>query len=75
MPIYSYKCENTDCELGEQDRTLPIDQYDDPQKCECGVVMKKLVTMPTIHGLSTSIGKNAWGVKPPRDDNKATEKF
>lgn len=72
MPIYSYKC--LKCER-EFDVNKPMAEYDDPQECECGGDTKKLVTFPNIHGLDSKFGTKGWGVAPPANSDKATDKF
>jgi len=44
MPVYSYQCENTDCnEMFE--RSLPISEYATPQACPvCDSATKKMIT-------------------------------
>ncbi len=44
MPTYSYACG-----CGAMfDRILRVKDYDQPQTCECGVVARKLLTVPMV---------------------------
>jgi putative FmdB family regulatory protein len=73
MARYGYKCET--CET-EEDRTLPMAEYDSDQFCEkCKGKLVRVITVPVIHGLSTSTGVNGWGVAPPANSDKSKEGF
>ena len=43
MPIYAYRC----CQGHEFDRFLKLDDYKEPQVCECGEKAEKIIT-PTM---------------------------
>lgn len=44
MPVYSYRCTNTDCGV-EFDRSLPMSLYDQQQNCsDCGTEANKMVS-------------------------------
>lgn len=72
MPTYSFKCKS--CEK-EWDINLRIAQRNDKQKCECGGDLERGFDAPVIHGLSSTIGVKGWGVAPPANSDKATERF
>lgn len=72
MPVYPYKC--LDCGK-EFDVLKPMSEYDTEETCECGGKTGRVVTAPNFLGSDNKTGVKGWGVKPPRDNNKATEKF
>lgn len=44
MPIYEYQCR---CGNGES-KILPISQFDQPQVCECGKTMQRLMSVSSF---------------------------
>jgi putative FmdB family regulatory protein len=72
MPNYGFECKT--CGKG-WDVFLPISRRNEKQKCECGGDLSRTLDMPAIHGLSSTIGVNGWGVAPPPNSDKAKGEF
>lgn len=73
MPIYEFKC--VECEK-DIELLLDMDERDKPQECkDCGGKLNRLISLPRILGLDSKTGIKAWGVPPPYDPKKATERF
>jgi putative FmdB family regulatory protein len=45
MPTYEYFCP----EHGHFERFLPFSEWNVPQKCECGLESRKLISSPMVH--------------------------
>ena len=45
MPNYGYRCSGCDSEF---DRRLPLDRFDEPQICECGVTASRQFSVPSF---------------------------
>ena len=51
MPIYEYVCS---CGA-EFERHLPVEDYNEPQECECGLVAKRIISRPMLVKVSEDI--------------------
>ncbi len=52
MPIYEYQCS---CTESRQERILDRQEFDQPQVCTCGEVMRRVFSVVNVQSLNSSL--------------------